>query len=242
MVKLSETQPSKFEKIETAVVNKSSLIIEKYLPGFAYSVLVICLIGWVGFTFVPEDWNIYTKIVETEKKITSTFLTEGKTNMLITVGVFLVGFYVTVMSVLGSSYSAAVVKISEEDLSRKFVRVAVASFFSGFIFLVITVLFDIMSKSTFFTIFYLSLILLVLTEALRFSTIIMNIYYSNIKHASDEVEKKNESEKQLLEILIRMESKLYNDPNNPPVDSKDYMQELRRKLKENEVAETSKEE
>jgi hypothetical protein len=237
VVKLSETQ-SKFEE---ALVDKSSLIIEKYLPWFAYLILVICLVVWFGFTFVPEDWNIYIKVVEIEKKITTSFLTKDKTNMLITVGVFLVGFYVTVMSVLGSSYSAAVVKISEEGLSRKFVRVAVASFFIGFIFLIITVLYDIMSKSTFFTIFYLSLILSTLTEALRFSTIVMHIYYSNIKHAADEVEKKNETEQQLMEILLRMESKLY-DPNSPSVDSEDYLEELRRKLKENETAESSKKE
>jgi hypothetical protein len=231
---------TRYEKFESFLVNASTGLIEKYFPVLAYILVLICLIIWIVFGFLPDAGIVYHKITSIENEIGKSFLNKDKTNMLITVGVFLVGFYVTVMSVLGSSYSAAMLKISEEGLSKKFVRCAVIAFFIGFVFLIFTVLYDLLKPNTFFTFFYLALIFSTLTEALRFSIIVMHIYYSNIKHASDEIKNKAQTEEKLMNLLILMESRLNDSKPLPKVDSDDYIQTLRKQIAQNEKAESKK--
>ncbi|WP_162200621.1 hypothetical protein, partial [Mesobacillus campisalis] len=90
-----------------------------------------------------------------------------------------------------------------------------------------------LSPIPFFVIFYLSLFIATLIEAFRFSTIVMHIYYSNIKHAAEEVQKKEDTEQKLMELLVRIEAKMVGTTDPPAPDSKEYMESLRKKLDEN---------
>ena len=187
----------KIKKIKIKFIKCFNQFIEKYLNYLAFIFLIIIFAIYVlsiKFSFFQKlEITIYS-FINLELFI------ESRISTLTTISVVLIGFYITVMSIFGTSYSKAIVKISRNDLGNKFMNYANISIFITFIYFLLTIFFDIFNNKLFLY-FYSSIFIYTITNFIRFSSIVLKMYKVNITKASNIIDKELKEKKDLMRIL-----------------------------------------
>lgn len=186
----------KNEKVEKAL-NK---LIQKTLPRVSLFFFIITLIIYF---FVPKQWGIYDKLINLGSFLREDLFIETKSEMLMTISVVLISFYVTVMSVFGASISNAVLEISKNELSDDFMSYAIEAIISTFTHFIVTIFFDVI-KGEYFIYIYTSILLWVIFNFMRFSAVVLKMYENNIINASKISKQERNERKELMKILIQI--------------------------------------
>jgi len=171
--------------------------IEKHLNYFGLVFLVITLLLYG----LSNNFSIIRKIeFFIYDFLKFELLVESRVSTLTTISVVLIGFYITVMSVFGTSQSKAIVKISRNNLGDKFMNYANRSIVTTFIYFLATIFFDLLNHRVLLY-FYTSIFIYMITNFIRFSSIVLAMYKENITEASDIMDQEIKEKKQFLKLL-----------------------------------------
>ncbi|QUH21431.1 hypothetical protein [Alkaliphilus sp. B6464] len=163
--------------------------------------MIILKLLSLKYTIFMETYNCIFSFLNAD------ILTDARVEMLTTISVVLIGFNVTIMSVFGSSYSQAVVEISDKNLCENFIKYAKKFLIVTFIFFIITIFYDVM-KWEFFVFIYISVFISVIMEFIRFSAIVLKMYDVNISDASSAVEKQKKYQDETIKLLRQIKDDL----------------------------------
>lgn len=188
-----------------------SYIIEFILPKLPLMLLVLsALVEFLS----PSGTPLSTYIHKIKFFLDERLFTVSRLEMLTTISVVLIGFYITVISVFGSSYSQAVVIISKNQYSNLFIKYASYAILSAFIYFLLTIFYDVFQWD-FFVFIYTSIFLWLVANFIRFSLIILLMYKENINKASDIVENEEKYKRELFTILKEIKERYtFNEMQN----------------------------
>ncbi len=180
------------------------------LPMAFFILAVSLMLGSIYNDTLLEYYNLIQSFMSDK------IFTSARTEALSTIAVVLIGFNVTIMSVFGSSYSKAIVIISQNDGTKDFTSYSKSSLFSSFIFFICTIFSDTLAVD-FFTFIYTSIFIWVITSFVRFTVIVLKMYDVNIKEAAqiagEEAKEKGELINSLRELkeIMRVKETLANE-------------------------------
>jgi len=198
--------------------------IEKHLNYFGLVFLVITLLLYG----LSNNFSIIRKIeFFIYDFLKFELLVESRVSTLTTISVVLIGFYITVMSVFGTSQSKAIVKISRNNLGDKFMNYANRSIVTTFIYFLATIFFDLLNHRVLLY-FYTSIFIYMITNFIRFSSIVLAMYKENITEASDIMDQEIKEKKQLLKLLREIKD------SNSEINNQDGEERLKKMIEKTE--------
>ncbi len=175
---------------------KWGIIIEKWIMKipiiFAALLFFIYLLSY-KILFFNKSYLILSNFL-------NRLFAKDRMSTLINISVVLIGFYVTIMSIFGSNVSAAIVKLSENELSENFIKYIKSGLFFAFSYFFLTIFFDVF-KSNLFIIIYTTVFLLVLSSCIRICLISIKLYQYNIENASELSKEAEKNQEQILTLL-----------------------------------------
>ncbi|SDC57461.1 hypothetical protein [Halanaerobium congolense] len=220
---------SKLKPIKIGLKKWFNKFIEKYLNYFSLVFLVITLLLYGlsnNFSIIKKlEFFIYD-FLKFE------LLVESRVSTLTTISVVLIGFYITVMSVFGTSQSKAIVKISRNNLGDKFMNYANRSIVTTFVYFLATIFFDLLNHRVLLY-SYTSIFIYMITNFIRFSSVVLAMYKENITEASDIMDQEIKEKKQLLKLLREIKDSNSERNNQDSEEKLKKMIEKTEKEKEN---------
>jgi hypothetical protein len=136
------------------------------------------------------------------------------------------------MSVFGTSQSKAIVKISRNNLGDKFMNYANRSIVTTFVYFLATIFFDLLNYRVLLY-FYTSIFIYMITNFIRFSSIVLAMYKENITEASEIMDQEVKEKKQLLKLLREIKDSNSERNNQDGEERLKKMIEKTEKEKEN---------
>jgi hypothetical protein len=215
---------SKLKAIKIELKKWFNKFIEKYLNYLGLVFLIITLLLYAfsnNFSFIRKLEIFIYKFLRFE------LLVESRVSTLTTISVVLIGFYITVMSVFGTSQSKAIVKISRNNLGDKFMNYANRSIVTTFVYFLATIFFDLLNHRVLLY-FYTSIFIYMITNFIRFSSIVLAMYKENITEASDIMDQEIKEKKQLLKLLREIKD------SNSERNNKDGEERLKKMIEKTE--------
>jgi len=180
--------------------------------------------------------NIFLKITKEFAK--NYLLLDNRVEMLITVSVVVIGFYITVISVFGSNYSIAIVKVSEFNKTNDYIKYAERAVISAFFHFIMLIFYDLwIAKNQIFIFIYLTLFSWLIATFIRFSSITFKMYKYNIKKAYELLEKEKRDKEDLLILINKIKNMLEVRNINNEEYFKRLQEESRRQYEEGEKIE-----
>jgi hypothetical protein len=220
---------SKLKKIKLELKKRFNKFIEKHLNYFGLVFLVITLLLYRfsnNFSIIKKAEIYIYEFLKLELFI------ESRVSTLTTISVVLIGFYITVMSVFGTSQSKAIVKISRNNLGDKFMNYANRSIVTTFVYFLATIFFDLLNYRVLLY-FYTSIFIYMITNFIRFSSIVLAMYKENITEASNIMDQEVKEKKQLLKLLREIKDSNSERNNQEGEERLKKMMEKTEKEKEN---------
>lgn len=217
------------EKIKKSI-SLIGIFIEKWLQ---YLPVIYLLFAGTYSCLGKRKIIFIEEFIEITNALYMIFNNPDKISTFTMVSAILIGFYVTSMSVFGTSLSHAIIKISKNKLTKKFIYYSVTALSSAFVFLLYSIFSDVM-KSTFLrTHLYFTIFIIMIIFAIRFSYIILYMYYYNINQATKVAEEEEAKKKELQAIIKSIESYLKYE-KNPLAERKrnELKKEIKRQRKE----------
>ncbi|SET55845.1 hypothetical protein SAMN05660297_02759 [Natronincola peptidivorans] len=217
---MENQKPNSISKVHNLIIEKGL----RFIPlGF---ILVAVIIKFFSF----QIGSVELFYIGVHKFLSEIIFTQTRLEMLSTISVVLIGFNVTIMSVFGSSYSQAIIRISEENLSANFITYSKNSLVASFVFFIITMFFDAIPLE-FFIFIYTTSFLTIIVEFIRFTAVVLKMYEVNIDSASDAVKIQEEERKELIGLLREIKD-IYSIQNiQSNTDHYDKMKEAMKKEK-----------
>ena len=164
---------SKKRYLETIL---TSDVIEIFIPKYIPIAVTIILFTLTGINHLSEfSFNIL-------------MLNEIIPNNTTTISIMLIGFYIVIISLLGTNISLAIKKISKEKLGEKFVSSVGIGIISSFLFLILSILSKKYISNEFFMIFFYSSFTFIMARFLSFSLIALRIFEYNIVNSYENLE------------------------------------------------------
>ncbi|MFW5794915.1 MAG: hypothetical protein ACOCV1_05485 [Bacillota bacterium] len=219
----------KLKPIKIGLKKWFNKFIEKYLNylGLVFLITTLLLYGFSNnFSFIRKLEIFIYNFLRFE------LLVESRVSTLTTISVVLIGFYITVMSVFGTSHSKAIVKISRNDLGEKFMKYANRAIMTTFVYFLATIFFDLLNHRVLFY-FYTSVFIYMITNFIRFSSIVLAIYKENITEASDIMDQEIKEKKQLLRLVREIKDLSFEKNNQDDEERLKKIKEMTEKEKEN---------
>lgn len=164
-----------------------------FLP-LVYIIIVIC------------DFVVHGQHIDHFARLLINNVISEQINTLTTVSAVLIGFYVTTMSVFGTSLSSSILKISKSKLVDKFIEYSVTALVSAFIFLLLSIFLNVLPDKLIKVHIYFTLFLFMITAAIRFAFIVILMYRDNIDSADKIIEQDKKERERLLALLSSMET------------------------------------
>jgi hypothetical protein len=182
--------------IKSTITNIIGVIIEKLLLFFPLVYIIIVLCDFVGH---GQHTDHFARLLINN-------VISVQINTLTTVSAVLIGFYVTTMSVFGTSLSSSILKISKSKLVDKFIEYSVTALVSAFIFLLLSIFLNVLPDKLIKVHIYFALFLFMITAAIRFAFIVILMYRDNIDSANKIIEQDKKERERLLALLSSMET------------------------------------
>ncbi|MCP3028812.1 hypothetical protein [Halobacillus sp. A5] len=219
---------NRFSDIKAMIIYAFDFWFEILLPKIFFGMLLLAILNLI-YLFIDPNSHYLTIVNNIESELQSLIFNEDKVGLLINISIVLIGFLITVMSVLGTNYSRAVLKMAEDDTSDRFIGYSTWSLFLAFSFLILSIInTNLVTPGETFIHFFLLCSLL--SNAIRFSIIVIEIFRKNIDGSSEEVKKKDEKNAELISILSDikdyLEEERFGDSN--------YYEKLKSEIKERE--------
>lgn len=216
---MSEKLNNFIDKVSNCVSYLTEIILPKAL-------MIIMILGYIIINFIGSN-----KIISSVDNSLKFMFATNRMSMLSTISVVLIGIYITVVSVFGSSQSVAIVKISKADLGGKFISYAELALISSFIHFIITIFYY---ESTLFLYIYSIIFVWMITSFIRFVTVIFKMYKDNInsfaKIIEDDEREKREFRNKFF-IMYNEIEKLSKKENNNNANKVQSINEFQRKDK-----------
>ncbi|HLR81068.1 MAG TPA: hypothetical protein VK119_10940 [Bacillota bacterium] len=223
-----------FNKFTEKIIVFFIKFFEKWLPQTSLFIIIISFLIFIINQFLSiENQLFYFQIVE--QVLQRNLLNQNKSSLLINISVVLIGFHITVMSVLGTSYSKSVIKLSKENLTKKFIRYVSFSLFYSFVFLLMTIFHDNLNYFG-LPMLHFSFFIAVIANSVRFSIITMQIFQKNIELAAEYSEEKQQRDQEFLILIKDIEKHLYNKSQY----NTHKLIELKEKIEENKKRESKR--
>lgn len=202
-------------------------LIEVIIPIIPYCYIIISALRSL---VQVDDLRLAIAFQEFEKNVDAKLFSTTKIEMLTTISVVLIGFYITVMSVFGTSYSKSIIEISGANLGKKFIRYSSLSLGYAFLFLVTAVMYDVFSF-TFKSGLLFFLLIAMLTNCARYTIIVMLMYSTNISSAKQNSDICDNQNKEIISLLHKISSSI---SVNNITNNQEYIEKLKEKLKQQE--------
>lgn len=205
-------EETKLNKIKKALCHIFLEFIESWfmwLPIFYLASTWIVYFHWD----ISSNSNAFVKFADNTESIFINLI-QPQASTFITVSAILIGFYVTTMSVFGTSVSQAVVKISKGGRSKQFIKYSSSALFFAFLLLIFSIALDVMPWLYIKTHLYITVFLWMLFSAIRFAVIIIVMYWLNINSANEAIKREHEERAQLLTAIQHFESFFYKMNDN----------------------------
>ena len=180
-----------FEKL------KNGCIIEKWIITVPIVFLILSFILYVLSyinVFLKNCFIIFQQFLKLQ------IFSSTRISALINISVVLIGFYITIMSIFGSNSSTAIIDISREGLSGKFMSYIKNSLISTFSYFIVTIFFDVF-KFEFFVFIYATIFLWVIVNMIRIIYITIKLYGYNIENANIKIEEQNKRDSEMIKLL-----------------------------------------
>ncbi|MGP4070665.1 hypothetical protein [Halobacillus sp. B29] len=220
------------DKVKNGLLVASDSLFELILPKVFLGLIVVSFFYFLIINIPFFDVESMAKLSEFEEELSSILFNENKSSLLINISVVLIGFFITVMSVLGTNYSKAVSKLVEDNVSDRFISYSAWALTYAFTFLILSILNTDFSEEG-VTLIYSFLFCALLANAIRFTLIVIEIFRKNISGSCDEVREQDQKEKELIGLLREIKEHLEYQGE----DEEKYKEELRRKITEQEKKE-----
>ncbi|MDR5659016.1 hypothetical protein RH915_05900 [Serpentinicella sp. ANB-PHB4] len=186
---------------------------------------VVFIMFFFTVKILSNQSELMLNIINHSKLFLNKIFCQETINSLGTISAILIGFNVTIMSVFGTSYSQAVVTISDKKLTSTFTSYAKMSLWSSFIFFLATIFHETVFSFSFSIFIYTFIFLWVLTSFVRFAIIVLRMYEVNIENTSKSSKEKKEESHEITIILREIREQLKNEKN---LSDDDYFQNIKK--------------
>jgi len=208
------------------------ILIEFIFPRCLPLIFIIFLV--IAYSLQEYIGKWYIKVQEFQIFVNESILTTSLLGSLVEIPILLLGIYITVISVFGIGFSKATVLVAKNNQAKNFIKYAQVAIVSAVLFLMSTILYDLISFEL-WALVYLNILIWCFANFIRFITITMKMYTINIQDADEQAMNSENSATELCRTINR----LLDDKTNPDIDSDEYYNNIVKK-NENKIKESEK--
>lgn len=181
-----------------SLINITASFIEKWI--LLVPILYLAFVLFINQVFSEQASRIFHSFYDTN--YIYRMMISPQISTLTTVSAVLIGFYVTTMSVFGTSTSHAASKIADGNKTDQFIRYSCTALGSAFCVLLYSIILPILPWIFAKTHLYIACFLYMIFSAIRFAAVVMVMYSDNINSNKGLL---GQNSKELCDLIKRVE-------------------------------------